>query len=318
MRSPMHRSAGLTMVELLVAMLIGLFVIGGAAALFVATKHSYTDVERSGRAIENGRFALQTVAMDLRHAGFFGEAAPPGIDVSSDIDAVDGDCSGRAAAYDVNNYLFVARADADGKAIGCIDDAVPGSDVLVIKGVRPRQLSASMSFDSKTTYVIANAINGLLFDGADTPPTTSIGGDVPDGNAWEYRFLVYYVRAGNVPQLARKVLAWDAGAGSMSVATEDMVDGVEMFRVRLGIDSDDNGEVDSYRNPEDASIDWARIESMEVHLLLRSVDPDPAYTDTNRYDLGGTSFTPGGHFHRLAVRTVVSLRNAKLLIRGNI
>lgn len=325
------RSTGLTMVELLVALLIGIFVIASAAALFVAAKRSYTDVERSGRMAENARFALQTVAMDLRHAGFFGESAPPGIDLDDALDDVDGDCSGRAAAYDVDNYVFVARSDVDGEAIGCIDDAVPGSDVLIIKGVRPRRLSdgdpddeddddgtidTPESLDGQLTYVVANAISGLLFDGGDSAPTMNIGGEVPGGNAWEYRFLAYYVRAGEVPQLSRKVLAWD-GDG-MRVVTEDIVDGIEMFHVAIGMDDDDDGEVDSYRDSTDATVDWARVESMEVHMLVRGVERDPSYTDENSYDLGGTIVSPGGNFHRTIVRMLVSLRNSKLLIRGNI
>lgn len=308
-------SRGVTMVELLVAMVIGIFLIGGAASIFIATKRSYTEVERSGRMIENARFALQTLEMDLRHAGFYGEAAPPGISLADSLDrTVTGDCSGRAAAYKVDDYIFVARADASGKAVGCITDAVPGSDVIVIKGVRPHLVSGAL--DDEQPYVIANAIQGLLFDGADTPPSTSVGGDVPGGNAWEYRFLVYYVRAGDVPRLSRKVLRWNGTR--MGVVTEDIVDGVENLRVRVGTDSDDNGEVDRYRSADDAAIEWGRVMAMEVHMLVRSTDQDPAYTDQRSYDLAGTTVTPGGKFHRTVLDTAVSIRNPKLLIRGNI
>mgnify|MGYP003392365963 CR=1 FL=1 len=91
--------------------------------------------------------------------------------------ADDCDEPGEAAVYNVERFLFVARADADGNAIGCIDDAVPDSDVVVIKSVRPRPLSDGVrgdesdddgtidtpeSLDAETTYVMANAINGVL------------------------------------------------------------------------------------------------------------------------------------------------------------
>ncbi|MCG3171043.1 MAG: hypothetical protein CALGDGBN_02616 [Pseudomonadales bacterium] len=326
-----RRYAGVTMVELLVAMVIGIFLIAGAVSIFIASKRSYTEVERSGRMIENARYAQQALSMDLRHGGFFGEAAPPGIDLDDELDDVEDDCTGRAAAYDVDNYVFVARTDGAGSAVGCIDDAVPGSDIVVIKGVRPRPMSDGdrddpddddgvidnpEGLDATRPYVLANAISGLLFDGADTVPTMSTGGDVPGGNAWEYRFMVYYIRAGNVPRLSRKVLGWDGA--SMRVITEDIVDGVENLRVRVGVDGDDNGEVDSYLAADDGAIDWGRVLSLEVYLLVRSVDADASYTDGRSYDLGGEVFAPGGNFHRTVVSFSVSLRNAKLLIRGNI
>lgn len=89
-----RRYAGVTMVELLVAMVIGIFLIAGAVSIFIASKRSYTEVERSGRMIENARYAQQALSMDLRHGGFFGEAAPPGIDLDDELDDVEDDCTG--------------------------------------------------------------------------------------------------------------------------------------------------------------------------------------------------------------------------------
>ena len=331
MRHSRRHSRGMTMVELLVAMVISLFVIGGAISLLIASKRSYTESERYARMGENGRFALQILSMDLRHAGFFGEAAPPGIEADAGLDDVTEDCTGDAAVYDVENFLFVARADADGEAIGCIDDAVPDSDVVVIKSVRPRPLSdgerddpgddtgtidTPESLGGTNTYVMANAINGVLFDGADTAPSIGIGGDVPLGNAWEYRYQAYYIRDGDVPQLSRKIIRWD-GAG-MAVVTEDVVDGIENLRVMIGTDSNDDGEVDRYRDSEDADIAWDRVESMEIHLLVRSLDRLPGQEDERTYNLGNEALEPGGPFQRTVVSGVVSVRNAMLLIRGNI
>jgi type IV pilus assembly protein PilW len=156
----------------------------------------------------------------------------------------------------------------------------------------------------------------VLFDGADTAPSITDGGTVPGGTAWEYRFQVFYARAGNPPQLARKTLSWN-GAG-MSVVTENLVEGVEQMRLRIGIDSNDDGEADRFVTADTAGIDWSTVSALELNLLVRGTDIDAAYTDTRTYDLAGLSLTPGGAFRRLLVNKSVSLRNSTLTIRGRL
>lgn len=322
------RQHGMSMVELLVAMVIGMIVIGGAISLFVASKRSYTENERSERMIENARFALQMLQMEVRHAGFFGESAPPGISVKSGLSSVTGDCDDAGAAYKVSNseYMFAVRVDASGAALGCINDAVPDTDVLVIKSVRPQPLSpAEAAADKNKAYVAANPISGLLFDNSNWATNAEFdeyvpsvpSGDPEIGHVWEYSFHVYYVRDGAVPHLARKTLKW-AGT-KMQLETEEIVEGVESLRVRLGVDGDSNGEVDSYlKSDEIASSDWDRVMSVELQMLVRSAEPDPAYVDQRKYEIGGETVTPGGNFHRTVIGSVISVRNPKLLIRGNI
>lgn len=58
--------AGLAMVELLVAMAVGLFLMGGIIQVMVSSKTSYRLGEAEARVQENGRFALQMLAADLR------------------------------------------------------------------------------------------------------------------------------------------------------------------------------------------------------------------------------------------------------------
>ena len=97
------------------------------------------------------------------------------------------------------------------------------------------------------------------------------------------------------------------GAG-MSVVTENLVEGVEQMRLRIGIDSNDDGEADRFVTADTAGIDWSTVSALELNLLLRGTGIDAAYTDTRTYDLAGLSLTPGGAFRRLLVNKSVSLR----------
>lgn len=61
---------GFTLVELMIAMTIGLFLSVGVIALFMGTKQSYRANEGMARVQENGRFAVEYLARDVRQAGF--------------------------------------------------------------------------------------------------------------------------------------------------------------------------------------------------------------------------------------------------------
>ena len=61
---------GLTLVEILVALLISLFLIAGVIQLFIGTKQTYRGHDALSRIQENGRFAIDRMAWDIRMAGY--------------------------------------------------------------------------------------------------------------------------------------------------------------------------------------------------------------------------------------------------------
>ncbi len=63
---------GLTLIEIMIAMLLGLFLIGGVIQLFIGSKQNYRVQENISRVQENGRFALYFLNKDIRMAGFWG------------------------------------------------------------------------------------------------------------------------------------------------------------------------------------------------------------------------------------------------------
>ena len=69
-----------TLVEMMVAMLIGLIIIAGIVMLFVSSKQTYRLNTAMTHVHDNGRFAMNYLVSDLRKAGW----------VDSDIETVDG------------------------------------------------------------------------------------------------------------------------------------------------------------------------------------------------------------------------------------
>ena len=69
-RSP---QAGLSLIELMVAMTIGLLIFAGLATLFSNASSSQHELRRTSQQIENGRYAMDVLIQDLQLAGYFGE-----------------------------------------------------------------------------------------------------------------------------------------------------------------------------------------------------------------------------------------------------
>lgn len=74
----MHRrlQQGFTLVELLVSMVLGLFIILALLTMLVNTSRTNTEMSTANRVIENGRFAVQLLASDISHAGYWGGHVP--------------------------------------------------------------------------------------------------------------------------------------------------------------------------------------------------------------------------------------------------
>lgn len=67
--------AGLSIVELMVALTIGLILLAALTRLFVTSRSTYTLEEGLARVQESGRFAMEFLAQDIRMAGYAGCSA---------------------------------------------------------------------------------------------------------------------------------------------------------------------------------------------------------------------------------------------------
>ena len=64
---------GFTLVELMIAMLLGIFLIGAVILTYLASRSAAADAEQLSRMQENVRFATEYIVRDLRNAGYADE-----------------------------------------------------------------------------------------------------------------------------------------------------------------------------------------------------------------------------------------------------
>src|SRR5712691_7303562 len=77
------RPDGFSLVELMIAMTISLFLLIGIASVTITHSISSRELEKTSRQIETGRYAMQVIGNDLTLAGFYGTFSPKGATVST-------------------------------------------------------------------------------------------------------------------------------------------------------------------------------------------------------------------------------------------
>lgn len=295
-----HRQQGFSLVELMVAMTIGLLLLAGLVSLVTSTSRNYGELEKTSRQIENGRYAMDLLRREIEHAGFLGEyshyssngwlttvPANPGILLDP--------CSLTTANIQDGLFFFplsgVNNAAASPGACG-LADLSQGSDILVVRrldATAPANLPARPNLALGQLYMQTDA-DSFLLRAASAADDTEFNLTYRDTTAADIRPVlarIFFVSSSdNTPTLNRAELILSGGA--MRWRSEPLVEGIEAMQIEYGIDDLGNGSAERYiANPTAA--DFSNVVSVAVHLLVRNIDPTPGHQDTKTYNLGATA-----------------------------
>ena len=143
--SAARAQAGLTLVELMVAMTISLLVLVTLVNVYVNLSRANDEMAKTNTLIENGRFAIQILKNDLVHAGYWGGYVPQfdnltAMAVPGDVPAaIPNPCQPYAAwtgAYKTSLIgISVESADTLPAGAGCISFPAQraGTDAIVVR-----------------------------------------------------------------------------------------------------------------------------------------------------------------------------------------
>ena len=152
---PNRRQAGLSMVELLVAMAIQFILLGGMVYVYTNSKVMFTVNEQLSRVQENGRYATDALLYDIRMAGFAGcrsiKEITPNIIANSP-----------PVFEDIVDSLAVYE-NGSGWTNPTTLTRVAGSDVITLQSTRGSgaSLTGNMSADNANIQVDSNP-DGLV------------------------------------------------------------------------------------------------------------------------------------------------------------
>jgi len=313
---------GFSLVEVMIALSIGLVIFAGVLSVFVGMKSTTTETSNYGELQENGRFAISLLSDDLLKQNFFGDYG--GTFGSSNLIAIPGPAGNDCVGGGVNNATFplatgqfrtlwgqtITVADP----MGCFTDARISananfrSDLIQIKRVIGAPVAAAAA---GSHYLTTNITTGSLYVGGGAIPP------IDNSRTWQYQHHVYYVReeaqgSEVVPVLMQGRLV----GGRMTFAP--IIDGIETIRFMYGVDSNGNGVVNAFISADNMAAGlWnnaggSRILAVKIFVLARSTLPDNKYSNEATYQLGDLAVTVNDNYRRLLFTSTVTLYNASV------
>jgi type IV pilus assembly protein PilW len=290
----MMRIRGFSLVELMVALTIGLIILAAVSTLFVSSKQTYTTQDRLARLQENARFAMHFIIKDLRTAGYFGcvsELTPGSINNTLN-NKTDFAWNAQIPIEGVNNI-----AGAYGSPTGTWypsgnnvmpTNAIPGTDAVTVRMAdSDSDISLNQEMPNESAVLKTSTITGLSegdvimvsdcasadimqitqLDPTDPHIVHNSGDNDPlPGN--DTQFLSKTYSPSSSPDgtrimkfVTRRYFISTGASGNPALFRQDniaaaveLVDGIENLQVLYGKDTDSDGKPNIYLKAGDAGL----------------------------------------------------------------
>lgn len=276
-----RQQQGLTLIEIMVALLIGAFLLAGVIQIFIVNKQTYRVQENLSRMQENGRFAIDYLNRYIRLAGYITTKS------LNDIRYKDLSRNSTTGQNDGSSITSALFGNSGNKAIaGTNGDGLNSSDSITVR------YQADPPADGQMADCLGNTVS-------------SPNGDVIVANQF---FLKADASNNNQPTLYCDPLH------ATDPTEQPVISGVENMQIRYCVPADSTDtNIGCVLAGNDVS-DWNQIQSVRVSLLLRSADdnlvtqPQPYQFDINGDGVNET-ITPSDKRLRRVFTTTIAVRN---------
>ena len=322
---------GLSLIELMIAVVLGIFITGGMLQLFVNGNQSYRVQENLSRVQENGRFAMAFITRDLRVAGYYG-CLNDATKIESNLNA--------GSSYD-NYAIAIAGTNDDGPN----DSDSISTSGMAQSGIFVVDIPASTSADLKVTdnsglaeddvVMVLDCTAGDLFQITNNPSVggaagkdevvhnTGAVGSGPgnfekefqkiygtDAQIYKARSVRYFIaiNPSNQPALYQSV------NGALA---QELVEGIETMQILYGVDTsgpDINGlRTANYYMPATTPATVASLALMEdvvsIRVSLLSTTLEDNLATTNATTTVATYTSPDDRKVRRTFTSTIAVRN---------
>jgi len=257
---------GLTLIELMVALVISLLILAGLFTVYQSNQRGYRLNDGLVRTQESGRFAIDFLARDTRQSAYPANDPDPNV----------------RTAPEFHFFLFTGGAD-NVDISGTVAGAFPQSDILSLRHGMNGILSSDCSGNIPGN---TDPINVTLIQA--TKSWTPIG-----NTTWNQ----YDVRTtGRTNNRNNPIFALYCNGN-------ELVEGIENMQILYGVDTTFKPDfvADQYFTfnniPDvdgDLAIDWGRVISIRIALLASSVDEKANVPSSRVFNMLGTNLTFDG------------------------
>jgi type IV pilus assembly protein PilW len=341
---------GLSLVELLVSLAIGGFLIIGAVTVQSQTRKTFTVNEQQARLQESARYAMAIIEPEAQIAGLLGysnDLAGAGFDPGDGTDLIyskdltnGGRDTGVPAVFDEcgKNFTMYLNApvqaeDGDWK-MGC--DAggsgyLPGTDTLTLRFAGTEKVDAQAGRLQVMARRLKNDDVRLFVNGTAPFPVKEKMSEVRD-----FFVKTYYISPDsegrpNLPSLRVKQIVAEDGEGVWE--DQEVVRGVEDIQIELGVDPGRdvnldgvidvnesgmaisvNGDVGRYVTPGDAILASGQVVAVRIWIRVRAEEPEAGFIDRRVYNYASVDdFQPNDGFRRVLMSRTIFVRNTRSL-----
>ena len=325
----LHRQHGVTLVELMIALAIGLLVTVAMLKVYVDASRMYRFNEGLARVQENGRFALEFIRRDARVAGFWG--------CYSDATLTNGVSATSDAYINVGAGHITGTSDDGLNSSDSITfRSATGSGALVTSGMSGTGDSVTVesvgALSTNTAVLISDCEDGDLFQvtgiagtalahaaGANANVSPNLNKAYAAGaRVYEAREATFCIAPGADPaQPALRRLVNPTPGQTCASNGDELLEGIENMQILYGEDTDadadganGDGTANRYVAFGASGLDIDRIVSVRISLLARSLNNNLT-TAPSPYTFNGIAVTPAStdKYLRKVFTTTITLRN---------
>jgi len=272
--------AGLTLVEMMVAITVGLILLAGVIQIFASNKQTYRIQDATSRLQENGRFAVDMLRRDIRMAGFWGcnsnisnvtsNLNSPG----NYVDITLGGISGTDGAAGAPDTITLQGAYSSGLNVNSHSQAAASFATSAGNGLKQFEIIVVSDCSKADVSQISNANPGtsgsvVVNTGVGTPGNASKPPQYPPGSS------IYHVR-----KLTYSIQAGASGQPSLFLSEDgvdqEVVEGVEDMQIVYGEDTDGDATANRYVPAGTAGLNMENVVSVRVALTLRTLEDNVA------------------------------------------
>jgi hypothetical protein len=290
------------MVELMVALMLGLFLLLALTEILINGKEAFGSANHLSRVQENGRIATNLLVSDLKRSGYMGG--------NSDIPNIFGTTGQAVPAVTcaTGNTTWgrmitqpVVGLDDTNAGYGCVPDATYlRGDIVATRHAAPFVETGALG--ANRLYLRSSLFEGKIFAGSASADPANLVADTPQ-SVRQLMAHAYFVgdsgrtcNGDQVPSLFRVSLD---GNGQPSV--DELLPGIEHLQVQFG---EDGRYVDA-----GAVSDWSEVVTVRLWLLVRAECAETGFNDGRTYTMGNQVYVPNDAFRRQLYTSVVMLRN---------
>jgi type IV pilus assembly protein PilW len=334
------RQGGLTLVEIIVALAIGLVLLGAISEVFVGSKRAYHVQDALSRVQENGRFAVDFLSRDIRMAAFPGNCPTDTIVPKNTLNA------GYIANFSVGIQGFDAGTSTwtptlDASISGASPAPTVGSDIITIRhaGASTLPVTATMPNTSADLPTVAGndlvqgdilmvcdpGVKAAIIQITNANPDTSgsvvhnTGATVSPGNSTKDMGGIYGPGSEITVLTTTTYYVGPAASGTGTSLWRitngnnpvELIEGVENMQLQYGVNTDGDSDKTADIFVKASSLtatDWPNVVSVRLSLLLATI-PDNMTQKSNPYTFNGATVTPTDKRIRHVFSQTIQLRN---------